>query len=64
VSGQLTDAQVGTAKASGAWAVTGVAWWLESIGIQSWGDLAAMLAAIYSLLLICEWLWKRLRRKS
>ena len=30
--------------------------------VTSWADVAAALAAIYSALLICEWLWKRLIR--
>lgn len=64
MSNPLTDGQVAAAKAGGAWTATGVAWWLEAIGIQSWGDLAAMLAAFYSLLLICEWVWKRIKRKD
>lgn len=33
------------------------------IGITSWSDFAAFLAAIYSLILICEWLWKRFVRR-
>lgn len=32
------------------------------VGITSWADFAAFVAAIYSLLLIGEWLWKRLGR--
>lgn len=28
----------------------------------SWSDMAAILAAVYTLLLIAEWLWKRLLR--
>ena len=33
--------------------------WLASVGVNSWTDVAAMLAALYSVLLIVEWLWKR-----
>lgn len=36
--------------------------WLAAIGISSWSDVAAMLAAFYSLLLIGEWFWKRTLR--
>jgi hypothetical protein len=54
----VTDGQVNASKAGSVWALTGVAWWLESIGIQNWGDVAAMLAALYSLLLIIQWFWK------
>ena len=32
------------------------------VGITSWTDLAAALAAFYSLLLIIEWLWKKCLR--
>jgi hypothetical protein len=35
----------------------GSAWAL--IGITSWAELGAFLGAIYSALLICEWLWKK-----
>ena len=43
-------------------------WWkaatalLASIGIGSWSDFAAMVAAIYSVLLIGEWFWRRFGR--
>ena len=33
-----------------------------AVGFTSWTDVAAFLAAVYSLLLICEWLWKKLGR--
>lgn len=46
-------------KAGIAWGGVGFSKWLESFGISSWGDLAAMLAAIYSLFLILDWLWKK-----
>jgi len=57
----VTDGQANAAKAGGAWAVTGVAVWLESIGVKNWGDAAAMLAALYSMLLIVEWFWKKFK---
>lgn len=44
------------AKAGGAW--------LAAVGLGSWSDLAAMLAAFYSLLLIVEWFWKRVARPA
>lgn len=47
------------AKAAAAWGGVGVSKFLDAIGITSWGDVAAMFAAIYSLILICEWLWKK-----
>ena len=37
--------------------------WAAALGIASWSDLAALLAALYSLILICEWLWKKLRNR-
>ena len=33
-----------------------------AVGITSWADAAALLAAIYSALLIAEFLWKKLFR--
>ena len=33
-----------------------------AVGITSWSDAAAALAALYTLILILEWLWKRLGR--
>lgn len=41
------------AKAATAWA---------AVGITSWAEFASFLAAIYSLILIAEWLWKRFGR--
>lgn len=32
------------------------------VGITSWADFAAALAAIYSALLICEFVWKKVVR--
>lgn len=60
----MTEGQMGATKAGGAWTITGFAWWLESIGINTWGDAAAMLAAMYSALLIIEWFWKRFKRNK
>jgi hypothetical protein len=55
--GQTVDHPV--LKAASAW----VAAWLADLNIHSWGDVAAMLAAAYSFLLIIEWVWKRFFRK-
>ena len=33
-----------------------------AVGITAWADFAAFLAAIYSMLLIGEWVWKRTLR--
>ena len=38
----------------------GTAW--AAVGITSWAEAASALAALYTLLLIAEWLWKRLGR--
>jgi hypothetical protein len=51
-------------KAAAAWSGVGVSKFLESIGISSWGDFAAMCAAFYSLLLIGEYLWKKWKSRS
>lgn len=40
----------------------GVTAW-AAVGISSWHDVAAVLAAVYTALLIIEWVWKRLRRQ-
>lgn len=42
------------AKAATAWA---------AVGITSWAEFASFLAAMYSLLLIGEWCWKRFLRE-
>lgn len=31
-----------------------------AVGITSWADVAAFMAAMYSLLLVCEFLWKKI----
>lgn len=33
-----------------------------AVGIGSWTDAAAFLAAVYSLILLLEWAWKRIAR--
>jgi hypothetical protein len=38
----------------------GTVW--AAVGITSWADFAAVLAAIYSGLLICEFVWKKVIR--
>jgi hypothetical protein len=50
-------------KAGAAWGGVGISKFFEAFGIGSWGDLAAMLAAIYSLLLIGEWCVKKWRNR-
>lgn len=31
-----------------------------AVGITSWADFAAFMAAMYSLLLVCEFVWKKM----
>ena len=50
-------------KASVAWSGVGLSKYLDAIGVSSWGDFAAMLAAIYSLFLIIDFLWKKWQSK-
>ena len=33
-----------------------------AVAVTSWADFAAMLAALYTLILICEWVWKKFLR--
>ena len=40
-------------KIASAWAL---------VGITSWADFAAFVAAIYTLILLGEWVWKKLIR--
>jgi preprotein translocase subunit SecF len=43
-----------------------IAWfgvWLGKIGIHAWSDVAAVLAAIYSALLIADWCWKKWKKR-
>lgn len=47
------EAAVNGAKLVSVWAL---------VGITSWADAAAMLAAIYSMLLITEFAWKKVLR--
>jgi hypothetical protein len=60
------DTKQQLAKAGAAWGGYG----LSAIGVQSWSDFAGMVAGIYTVLLICEWCWKKVikpyreRRKS
>jgi p-aminobenzoyl-glutamate transporter AbgT len=51
----LTSAQkeglIAGAKLTSVWA---------AVGVTSWADFAAFMAAMYSLLLVCEFLWKKI----
>lgn len=51
-----TQAKIDTAKAGSAWLGVGLA------SSTDWAQIASMLAALYTLLLIVEWLWRKLLR--
>jgi hypothetical protein len=54
------EVQNQVAKAGTAWLAYGVSSWAEWANVAS--TIAGVLAAFYSLLLICEWWWKKLWR--
>ena len=35
--------------------------WAMAFGLKSWGDVASFLAALYTLVLIGEWVYKKLK---
>lgn len=61
----VKDAPAPEATASAATKVAAV-WTGVGIGqtAWSWADLAAILAAIYSAILIGEWIWRRIARPA
>lgn len=59
--GQFQDGLNGGAmKAFFAWVAVG----FSKLGINTWSDVAAVLAALYSLLLIIEWFRKHLKARK
>lgn len=56
--------KVAAMKAGAAWGGTGVSYYLEQIGFRDWGDVAAFLAAIYSVMLIGEWIYKKWKARK
>lgn len=38
--------------------------WAAALGLQSWGDVASFLAALYTALLIAEWIRNRFKRNK
>jgi len=60
----MNEDQIAAAKAGAAWGGVGLAKILDSAGIHSWGDFAAMCAAVYSLFLIFDWLRKKWRCRN
>lgn len=51
-------------KAVGIWGGVSASKILGSVGINSWGDFAAMCAALYSLALLLDWVWKKMKGGS
>lgn len=60
----MNEEQIAIAKAGAAWSGVGLAKILNGAGIHSWGDFAAMCAAVYSLFLIFDWLKKKWRARD
>lgn len=61
------DATTPVAKAvglGGAWGGYGVSKWLEAIGVSSWSDVAAIVATVYTVLLIADWIRKKWKGRS
>lgn len=58
----MTDTRADFIKAITAWGGVGLSKWLTSIGVTSWGDFSALCASILSLLLIADWVWKKVRK--
>lgn len=54
--GTPADGKIDAAKAGVAWLGVGAA------STVDWSQIAAMLASAYTLLLICEWTWKKVLR--
>lgn len=52
-----------TVKAGVAWGGTGLSYVLQWLGFGSWGDFAAFVASIYSLLLIGDWFYRKWKGK-
>lgn len=50
----------GIAKAVGLWLTVG----LSRLGIHTWSDVAAAAATIWSLIMISEWVWKKLKNRN
>ena len=49
-------------KTGAIWSTIGVSEGLNSIGVNDWGDFAALCAAVYSIILIVEWVYKKLKK--
>lgn len=56
------DSQLLMVKGGAAWSGVGLSKYLTSIGINDWGDAAALMAFLYSCILIGEWVYKKLKQ--
>ena len=54
------DVSQPVAKMITVWSGVGIAEFLQQLGITSWADAAAAAACMYSMLLIVEWLYKKI----
>lgn len=43
------------------WGATCVSKWLHAIGVNNWGDVAALTASVVSILIIIDWVQKRIK---
>lgn len=64
MSEPASSGAAGVAGTSASWALTGLASVLHSVGIKGWGDVAAILACICSLLVIWDWFNKRRKARK
>lgn len=53
------EAAMSATKLGTAWGSVWIGQKLSALGIDSWGELAAAAAAIYSICLIAEFVWKK-----
>lgn len=53
-----------TLKAVTVWGGVGLSKYLAFLGINSWGDFAAAVASLWTLLLIGDWLLKKWRGRK
>lgn len=60
----IHDPQTQAASAVVAWGGVGFSKWLEFLGIHAWSDVAAVLASVYSLFLIFDWLHKKWKARK
>jgi hypothetical protein len=47
-----------------AWSGVGLSRFLDSIGIHTWGDFAAMCAALLSVVTLADWAWKKWKNRK